>query len=87
MSPLGLIRHLADVERRWFRRLLAQADAPPLYWSDDVEDGTTVALRVLSGRGRGAAVIQVLLVGVVHDLFDNDVDNAVALWSRGRAVV
>ena len=38
MSLLGLIRHLADVERRWFRRLLAQADAPPLYWSDDVED-------------------------------------------------
>ena len=38
MSLLGLIRHMADVERNWFRRVMAQADAPPLYWSDDVED-------------------------------------------------
>jgi uncharacterized damage-inducible protein DinB len=38
MSLLGLVRHMADVERHWFRRVLAQADAPPLYWSDDVED-------------------------------------------------
>jgi uncharacterized damage-inducible protein DinB len=38
MSLLGLVRHMADVERHWFRRVLAQADAPPLYWSDDVAD-------------------------------------------------
>ena len=38
MSLLGLVRHMADVERNWFRRVMAQADAPPLYWSDDVED-------------------------------------------------
>ena len=38
MSLLGLIRHMADVERHWFRRVMAQADAPPLYWSDDVPD-------------------------------------------------
>jgi len=38
MSLLGLIRHMADVERYWFRRVMAQADAPPLYWSEDVPD-------------------------------------------------
>ena len=38
MSLLGLVRHMADVERNWFRRVLARADAPPLYWSDDAED-------------------------------------------------
>jgi uncharacterized damage-inducible protein DinB len=38
MSLLGLIRHMADVERHWFRRVMAQSDAPPLYWSDDVPD-------------------------------------------------
>jgi len=38
MSLLGLVRHMADVERNWFRRVMAQADAPPLYWSDDVAD-------------------------------------------------
>jgi uncharacterized damage-inducible protein DinB len=38
MSLLGLIRHMADVERNWFRRVMAQADAPPLYWSEDLQD-------------------------------------------------
>ncbi len=38
MSLLGLVRHMSDVERNWFRRVMARADAPPLYWSDDAED-------------------------------------------------
>jgi uncharacterized damage-inducible protein DinB len=38
MSLLGLIRHMADVERHWFRRVMAQSDAPPRYWSDDAPD-------------------------------------------------
>jgi uncharacterized damage-inducible protein DinB len=37
MSLLGLVRHMADVERHWFRRVMAGTDAPALYWSDDVE--------------------------------------------------
>jgi hypothetical protein len=39
LSLLGLVRHLADVERAWFRRRLAGEDAPPLYYSDDDPDG------------------------------------------------
>jgi uncharacterized damage-inducible protein DinB len=38
MSLLGLIRHMAGVERHWFRRVMAQAAAPPLYWSEDRAD-------------------------------------------------
>lgn len=38
MSLLGLVRHMADVERNWFRRVMANADAPPLYWSQEVAD-------------------------------------------------
>ena len=38
MSLLGLIRHMADVERHWFRRVMAQTDAPPLYWSQELPD-------------------------------------------------
>lgn len=38
MSLLGLVRHMADVERNWFRRVMAGSDAPPLYWSEDVAD-------------------------------------------------
>ncbi|MER8223120.1 DinB family protein [Streptomyces sp. NPDC094143] len=39
LSLLGLVRHMADVERSWFRRVLANEDAPPLYFSDDDLDG------------------------------------------------
>jgi len=38
MSLLGLIRHMADVERNWFRRVMAGEDAPPLYWTDGEAD-------------------------------------------------
>ncbi len=38
MSLLGLIRHMAEVERHWFRRVMGQSGAPPLYWSEDVPD-------------------------------------------------
>src|ERR1700722_9998349 len=35
MSLLGLIRHMADVERHWFRRVMAGEDVPRRYSSDD----------------------------------------------------
>ena len=38
MSLLGLIRHMADVERSWFRRVMAGEDAPPLYWTEGEAD-------------------------------------------------
>jgi uncharacterized damage-inducible protein DinB len=39
LSLLGLVRHLADVERRWFRRVLAGQDAPDLFSSAADPDG------------------------------------------------
>ena len=38
MSLLGLIRHMADVERSWFRRVMAGEDVPFRYWSDTEPD-------------------------------------------------
>ena len=38
MSLLGLIRHMAEVERSWFRRGMAAQDAPKLYCSDEDRD-------------------------------------------------
>ena len=35
LSLQGLVRHMAEVERSWFRRVLAGEDAPPLYYDDD----------------------------------------------------
>jgi uncharacterized damage-inducible protein DinB len=39
MSLLGLVRHLADVERVWFRSRIAGEDIPALYWTDASPDG------------------------------------------------
>jgi hypothetical protein len=39
MSLLGLVRHLAEQERRTFRGMMAGQDAPPLFCSDADRDG------------------------------------------------
>jgi hypothetical protein len=39
MSLLGMVRHLAEVERATFRRLMAGQDAPRLYTSETDRDG------------------------------------------------
>jgi hypothetical protein len=39
LSLLGLVRHMADVERNWFRQRLAGQDAPPHYRSDTNRNG------------------------------------------------
>jgi uncharacterized damage-inducible protein DinB len=39
MSLLGLVRHLAEVERGWFRRFMAGQDAPRLFITRDDPDG------------------------------------------------
>jgi hypothetical protein len=39
MSLLGLVRHLAEMERRTFRKMMAGQDVPSLYCSDTDRDG------------------------------------------------
>jgi uncharacterized damage-inducible protein DinB len=39
MSLLGLVRHLADVERGWMRRFMAGQDAPAIFSGPDDRDG------------------------------------------------
>ncbi|MFG2622712.1 DinB family protein [Streptomyces sp. NPDC048507] len=36
LSLLGLVRHMAEVERNWFRRVVDAQDVP-LVWSDDFD--------------------------------------------------
>ncbi len=38
LSLLGLVRHLADVERGWFRRVMADLDAPPHFRTETDRD-------------------------------------------------
>jgi hypothetical protein len=39
MSLLGIVRHLAEVERRWFRRWMAGEDAQPHFYGPDDPEG------------------------------------------------
>jgi uncharacterized damage-inducible protein DinB len=39
MSLLGLVRHMAEVERYWFRRVMAGHPAPQIYCTDEDRDG------------------------------------------------
>ena len=32
MSLIGLVRHMAEVERNWFQRVMEGTDAPPLFY-------------------------------------------------------
>jgi uncharacterized damage-inducible protein DinB len=42
MSLLGLVRHMADVERYWFRHVMAAEDAPRLYPKPEGADEATL---------------------------------------------
>jgi len=39
LSLHGLVRHMTEVERNWFRRVLLDEDISPLYYSEVNEDG------------------------------------------------
>jgi len=39
LTIIGLVRHMAEVERGWFRRRFMATDAPPLFYSDADPDG------------------------------------------------
>lgn len=39
LTLLGLVRHMAEVERGWFRRVLDGQDAPPIWYSEEDQDG------------------------------------------------
>jgi hypothetical protein len=45
LSLHGLLRHMGEVERSWFRRtLLSEPDAPPIWYDPAVEDSELVPL-------------------------------------------
>jgi uncharacterized damage-inducible protein DinB len=39
LTLLGLVQHMAEVERNWFRRILAGEDVPGIFWTDEEPDG------------------------------------------------
>ncbi|MCF1597937.1 DinB family protein [Streptomyces muensis] len=39
LSLMGLVRHMAEVERIWFRQVLMAEDPGPIYYSEEDPDG------------------------------------------------
>ena len=44
LSLLGLVRHMTEVERGWFRRRIAGEQAPPIYYTENRPDDDFDAL-------------------------------------------
>src|SRR6185437_2634959 len=42
LSLLGLVRHMSDVERGWFRQVFAAQDVPDLYYTPENRDADFV---------------------------------------------
>ncbi len=75
LSLHGLLRHMAEVERNWFRRvLLGQADTPPIWYDPAVEDSELVPLDEADWEADLAAWQQECehsrAVAAAHDLND-----------------
>jgi uncharacterized damage-inducible protein DinB len=75
LSLHGLVRHMAEVERNWFRRVLAQQDAPSIYGEEeDVElyplDDADWEADLATWQAESEAARE---ISAVHDLDDTGV--------------
>jgi uncharacterized damage-inducible protein DinB len=52
----GLVQHMAEVERNWFRRVLAGEQAPPIYDPLADPDGPDGGFELAAGATLGAAL-------------------------------
>ena len=52
----GLVQHMAEVERNWFRRVLAGEHAPPIYDPQADPDGPDGGFELAEGATLGAAL-------------------------------
>jgi uncharacterized damage-inducible protein DinB len=48
LTLLGLVRHMADVERSWFQRRFEAEDSPPIYYTEDKKNDDFDALDSVS---------------------------------------
>ncbi|MEV0489474.1 DinB family protein [Streptomyces atratus] len=55
-SLLGLVQHMAEVERNWFRRVLAEEDAPPIFAPDADPSARTAGFDLAEGADYDTAL-------------------------------
>ncbi len=86
LTLLGLVRHLADVERHWFRRVLTGEHIRPLYWTRDDPDADFNDLD--SATAEQALAAWLAEVDAARDIIKgtDDMDRLAARSHRGKAV-
>jgi uncharacterized damage-inducible protein DinB len=75
MTLLGLIRHMTDVERWWFRRVFVATGVPPLFEQEeewDVPATATVADALAAYWAEIAAVDEILAAADPEDISSGD---------------
>lgn len=68
LSVMGIVRHLAEVERHWFRRIWLGDDAPPLFCTDaqpDLDIETTPTSTMAEASAALAAEIAAARAAIV----------------------
>ncbi len=56
ITLLGLVQHMAEVERNWFRRVLAQEAAPPIFSPDADPEATDGGFDLAEGAAYDKAL-------------------------------
>jgi uncharacterized damage-inducible protein DinB len=56
LTLTGLVQHMAEVERNWFRRVLAGEQAPPIYDPQADPDGPDGGFKLAEGAALGDAL-------------------------------
>ncbi|MCX5343495.1 DinB family protein [Streptomyces atratus] len=56
ISLLGLVQHMAEVERNWFRRVLVQEEAPPIFNPDADPSADDGGFDLVEGAGYDEAL-------------------------------
>jgi uncharacterized damage-inducible protein DinB len=56
ITLLGLVQHMAEVERNWFRRVLTQEEAPPIFNPDADPDATDGGFDLAEGASYARAL-------------------------------
>lgn len=77
MTLLGLIRHMTDVERWWFRRVFVATGVPPLFDMEeewDVPADATVADALAAYWAEIAAVDEILAIADMDQVSSGDPD-------------
>lgn len=75
LTLLGLVQHMAEVERNWFCRVLAQEDAPPIFPSD-ADTERTGSAEGAEGADGGFDLVEGATYAQAFPLWQSEIDRA-----------